>query len=41
LSAIRLIQNLYVQFKMLIGKEKLNVDDERDRMQKQEGEDGP
>ncbi|KHE68276.1 TRAP transporter small permease, partial [Halobacillus sp. BBL2006] len=41
LSAIRLIQNLYVQFKMLIGKEKLDVNDERDRMQKQEGEDGP
>ncbi|RWZ59038.1 TRAP transporter small permease [Halobacillus fulvus] len=39
LAAIRLIQNLYVQVKMLIGKQPLDVDGERDRIQKQEGED--
>jgi TRAP-type C4-dicarboxylate transport system permease small subunit len=39
LTAIRLVQNLIVQIKMLIGKKELDVDDERDRMQKQEGED--
>ncbi|SFK17106.1 TRAP-type C4-dicarboxylate transport system, small permease component [Halobacillus dabanensis] len=39
LTAIRLVQNLIVQIKMLIGKKELDVADERDRMQKQEGED--
>ncbi|CDQ18892.1 TRAP-type C4-dicarboxylate transport system, small permease component [Halobacillus karajensis] len=39
LTAIRLIQNLFVQFRMLFGKKELHVEDERDRMQKQEGED--
>ncbi|MGE6204698.1 TRAP transporter small permease [Guptibacillus hwajinpoensis] len=39
LSAIRLLQNLYVQFKMLTGKQEVQVEDERDRMMKQEGDD--
>ncbi|MFC7062163.1 TRAP transporter small permease [Halobacillus seohaensis] len=39
LAAIRLIQNLYVQFKMLIGKRELDVADERDRLLNQEEED--
>ncbi|REJ08826.1 TRAP transporter small permease [Halobacillus trueperi] len=39
LTAIRLVQNLIVQIKMLIGKKELDVADERDRMQQQEGED--
>ncbi|MGP4059086.1 TRAP transporter small permease [Halobacillus litoralis] len=39
LAAIRLIQNLIVQIKMLFGKKELEIADERDRLQKQEGED--
>ncbi|WP_273853507.1 TRAP transporter small permease [Guptibacillus spartinae] len=39
LSAIRLLQNLYSQFKMLTGKQEVNVEDERDRIMKQEGDD--
>lgn len=39
LTAIRLVQNLIVQFKMLFGKKELDIADERDRMLKQEGED--
>lgn len=39
LAAIRLIQNLYFQFKMLLGKEEIEVSDERDRLKKQEEED--
>lgn len=39
LTSIRLIQNLTTQFKMMVGKQPLEVEDERDRMQKQEGAD--
>ncbi|MGA9287015.1 MAG: TRAP transporter small permease [Anaerobacillus sp.] len=39
LSAIRLLQNLYGQFKMLTGKKEVQVEDERDRIMKQEGDD--
>ncbi|UOQ45067.1 TRAP transporter small permease [Halobacillus salinarum] len=38
LSAIRLIQNLIAQFKMLIGKKEVEIADERERILKQEGE---
>ncbi|MFQ3545993.1 TRAP transporter small permease [Halobacillus rhizosphaerae] len=39
LTAIRLIQNLYNQFKMLTGKKEVEIEDEKDRILKQEGED--
>ncbi|MCA0972167.1 TRAP transporter small permease [Halobacillus litoralis] len=39
LTSIRLVQNLITQFKMLTGKQPLDVENERDRLHKQEGED--
>ncbi|GGD15649.1 C4-dicarboxylate ABC transporter [Pontibacillus chungwhensis BH030062] len=37
LAAIRLLQNIYKQFKMLIGKEEMNVSGDRERLQEEKG----